>query len=382
MLYTPGAGLRAPLLRSILAAKFLQADVDMPIYSPAVGIAAEVPDDRPGYNMHGLGWQVRIAGTGHYLPRRRVASAEVEARARVPEGWALARSGVAFRHWAEADERASVMGAAAAREACARAGVSPGAMDLILNASGSVERAIPDGGPMLQRELGLGASGIPSFSVHATCLSFLAALELAAERIHHGRIDRALVVSSEITSVALDYDNPEVCTLFGDGAAAVVLERAPEGSNSAIHRVGWVTMGEDAELATLRGAGTYRHPHSPLTMHADALFQMQGPLLLKRAIRLMPLLMRKLGMDDAIRSEVRWIACHQASRAALEFAPRLRFDNAALVTTLEQTGNCIAASIPLTLDHGVRDGQVRRGDLGLLIGTGAGMSAAAVLMTY
>ncbi len=333
-------------------------------------------------HIHELGWRVRIAGTGHYLPRRRVASAEVEARAKVPEGWALARSGVAFRHWVEADERASVMGAAAAREACLQAGLQPGDMDLILNASGSAERAIPDGGPLLQRELGLGASGIPSFSVHATCLSFLVALELAAERIHHGRIDRALVVSSEITSVALDYDNPEVSTLFGDGAAAVVLERAPESSASAIHRVGWVTMGEDVELATIRGGGTYRHPHSPLTVHADALFQMQGPLTLKRAIRLMPLLMRRLGMDAAIRKEVRWIACHQASRAALEFVPRLGFDNATLVTTLEHAGNCIAASIPLTLDHGVREGQIRRGELGLLIGTGAGLSAAAMLMTY
>lgn len=344
-------------------------------YGPAAGRAL-------ASSIHELGWRVRIAGTGQYLPRRRVPSAEIEARAKLPEGWALERSGVAFRHWVGPDERASVMGAAAAREACLQAGVEPGEMGLILNASGSVERSIPDGGPMLQRELGLGNSGIPSFSVHATCLSFLAALELAAERIHHGRIDRALIVSSEITSVALDFDNPEVCTLFGDGAAAVVLERAPESSASTIHRVGWVTMGEDIELATIRGGGTYRHPHSPLTEHADALFQMQGPQTLKRAIRLMPLLMRRLGMDDAIRSEVRWIACHQASRAALEFVPRLRFGNATLVTTLEDTGNCIAASIPLTLDQGVRSGQIRRGDLGLLIGTGAGLSAAAVLMTY
>ncbi|MEO7940619.1 MAG: hypothetical protein ABIR55_18505, partial [Burkholderiaceae bacterium] len=94
-----------------------------------------------------LGWRVRIGGVGRYLPRRRVASSEVEALAGLPAGWALEHSGVAFRHWAGVDERASVMGAAAARAACAQAGVEPADVDLIISASGSVERAIPDGGP-------------------------------------------------------------------------------------------------------------------------------------------------------------------------------------------------------------------------------------------
>ncbi len=329
-----------------------------------------------------LGWRVRVVGIGRYLPSRRVASAEIEARAGLPEGWALAHSGVAFRHWADRGERASCMGAAAARAACAQAGLQPRDMDLILNASGSTERAIPDGGPLLQHELGLGDSGIPSFSVHATCLSFLAALELAAERIHHGRIDRALVVSSEIASVALDFTSPEVCTLFGDGAAAFVLERAPAGSSSAIHRIAWLTTGQDADLTTVRGCGTDRHPNAPHTTSRDSMFEMLGPRTLKRALRLVPRMLRRLGVGDEERLRVRWIACHQASGVALEHVARLGFENAAVIRTLEHTGNCIAASIPLTVEQGVREGQIRRGDLGLLLGTGAGLSAAAMLMTY
>lgn len=240
----------------------------------AEGTASDPVPARAAFQARdALDWPVRIAGIGRYLPRHRVASADVEARAGLPAGWALEHSGVAFRHWAGADERASVMGAAAAREACAHAGVAPADIDLIINASGSVEQAIPDGGPLLQDALGLGASGIPSFSVHATCLSFLAAIEVAAERIQLGRIRRALVVSSEIASVALDFDSPEVCTLFGDGAAAVVLERAPVGAGSAIHRIEWMTMGEDHDLTTVRGCGTARHPHAAHTVPQDALFQ-------------------------------------------------------------------------------------------------------------
>lgn len=336
----------------------------------------------PAANSSDLRWRVQVGGTGRYLPRRRVSSGEVERLAGLPEGWAMAHSGVAFRHWSDAGERASVMGAAAAREACAQAGLQPGDMDLIINASGTAERSIPDGAPLLQRELGLGSSGIPAFSVHATCLSFLAGVELAAERIHQGRIERALVVSSDIASVGLDFRNAEVCTLFGDGAAAAVLVRAPEHSPSRIHRVAWLTMGDEAELTTVRGGGTFRHPHSPLTVHEDALFQMQGPRTLKQALRMLPQLMGKLGMDDELRRRVRWVACHQASRAGLGHAARIGFDHAVILNTLETMGNCIAASIPLTLEHGVREGAIRRGDLGLLIGTGAGLSAAGMLMTY
>lgn len=331
---------------------------------------------------HDLQWQVRITGCGRYLPERRVASAEVETRAGLPPGWSVANSGVAFRHWAAPNERASVMGAAAAQAACQQAAIDPRDVDVIINASGSVERAIPDGGPLLQDALGLGASGIPSFSVHATCLSFIAALEIACERIQSGRIQRALVVSSEISSVALDFENPEICTLFGDGAAAVVVERASESDTSRVHRVAWRTMGRDADLTTLRGCGTFRHPHSSDTTHADALFQMRGPCTLKRAIQLVPALLEALGLDAAARREIRWIASHQASRAALGYLATLGFDNAAIVNTLTHAGNCIAASIRLALEQGVREGVIRRGETGLLVGTGAGLSVAGMLITY
>lgn len=331
-----------------------------------------------------LDWRVRIAGLGRYLPQRRVASAEIEARAGLPDGWALQYSGVAFRHWAEPErERASWMGAQAAHEACERAGIAPEQVDLIVNASGSAERAIPDGGPLLQRELGLGRSGIPALSVHATCLSFVAAMELAAERIHHGRIERALVVSSEIASVGLSFADAEVCTLFGDGAAAAVLERAPDDCPSRIHRVAWRTLGEGVELTTLRGGGSWRPPLGASTRPEDAYFSMQGPAALRSGIRLVPHVMRALALEDRqARRELRWVVSHQASRAALEVIEQIGFEGARLVRTLEQTGNCIAASIPLALEQGVREGAIRRGERGVLLGTGAGLSGVVMTLTY
>lgn len=330
----------------------------------------------------GLDWQVRIAGTGSYLPRRRVDSAEVEARAGLTPGWALRHSGVASRHWAAADERASWMGARAGLRACEAAGVDPASLDLILNASGSVERAIPDGGPLLQHEMGLGDSGIPSLSVHSTCLSFLAAFEVAAERIHHGRIARALVVSSEVASVALDFGSPETCTLFGDGAAACVLERAHGDDPARVHRVGWITHGAHHDLATVRGCGTSRHPNAADADPRHALFHMDGRATLRRASRLAPALFAGVGLAGGESDGLRWIAPHQTSRAGMDVIAGMDLGGAAVIDILATTGNCIAASIPLALDRGIADGRIRRGERGMLVGTGAGLSAAAIVMTY
>ncbi|MGY4516699.1 3-oxoacyl-ACP synthase [Lysobacter sp. HA18] len=329
-----------------------------------------------------LDWRVRIAGMGTYLPRRRVESAEIEARVGLPAGWAHENSGVAARHWSAPDERASWMGAQAALRACAAAGVAPESLDLILGASGSVERAIPDGGPLLQNAVGLGRSGIPSFSVHATCLSFLAAFEVAAERIHSGRIDRALIVSSEIASVALDFSAPEACTLFGDGAAACVLERSGADDTGRVHRVQWITHGADNELTTVRGCGTHRHPNAPDADPLDALFQMQGRATLRRAARLAPELLERLELDRDARRELRWVVPHQTSRAGMDYVAMMGFGDAAVIDILEGTGNCIAASIPMALARGIGDGRIQRGERGMLIGTGAGLSAAGIVLTY
>ena len=98
---------------------------------------------------------LKIIGVGRYLPERVVGSAEVEALCGLPAGWIERRSGVRERRWV-ADETSSLMGAQAAREAVAEAGLALSDLDLILNASGTPEQAIPDGGPLIQRQLGPG----------------------------------------------------------------------------------------------------------------------------------------------------------------------------------------------------------------------------------
>ncbi|HNO32260.1 MAG TPA: hypothetical protein PKI78_10780, partial [Anaerolineales bacterium] len=122
---------------------------------------------------------LKIIGLGRYLPKRVVPSAELEAMCGVPAGWVERRNGVRERRWVT-DETSSFMSAEAAKEALDEAKLKPGQLDLIINASGTGEQAIPDTGALIQRQLGLGNSGIPAMTVHTTCLSFVAGMDVAS----------------------------------------------------------------------------------------------------------------------------------------------------------------------------------------------------------
>jgi 3-oxoacyl-[acyl-carrier-protein] synthase III len=138
---------------------------------------------------------LKISGLGRYLPKRIVPSSELEAMCGVPAGWVERRNGVRERRWVT-DETSSFMSAEAAREALEEAKLKPNQLDLIINASGTGEQAIPDTGVLIQRQLGLGNSGIPAMTVHTTCLSFVAGMDVASNFIHSGRYKNILICSA------------------------------------------------------------------------------------------------------------------------------------------------------------------------------------------
>ena len=272
---------------------------------------------------------LKILGLGHHVPSRVVPSSELEARLGLQDGWITKKQGVRQRHWV-ADETNSSMGAAAAREALRDAGLEPGDLDLILNASGSQEQAIPDGGALIQRQLGLGDSGIAAFSVHATCLSFLVALDAAASFLATGRYSKILVVSSEIASHALNFDQTESSTLFGDGAAAAVVGKTPDGETSCVHAARFETYGEGAYFTQVAGGGTRRHPNDPKTEPNDNLFYMDGPAVFSMAVKRAPGFLERLqpGLSKGL-GEIKIAVPHQARQASPRSTPLLRHEASA-----------------------------------------------------
>lgn len=325
---------------------------------------------------------IKIAGLGRYLPERVVSNQEVEALCHLSSGWIEARTGVRERRWVSGESHA-LMAAHAAQEAVARAGLPLSDIDLIINASGSHDQDIPDGGPLLQRALGLGQSGVPCFSIHATCLSFIVALDVAANFLASGRYRHILVVSAEIASCGLDFTEPESASLMGDGAAAVVVTQTPASQVSMFHAIRVETYGAGADLAEVKGGGSRRHPNHPDTTSADNLFHMKGPQLLKLTRRYSRNFLERLqpGLSQGL-GDIQLVVPHQASMLGLRLLRYFGWPDEQVMVVLDRLGNCIAASIPLALYEAVAQGRVQRGDKILLVGSGAGLSLGGIVLRY
>jgi 3-oxoacyl-[acyl-carrier-protein] synthase-3 len=318
---------------------------------------------------------VKITSTGFYAPPRVETAAELAPRIGTSEDWILTRPGVSERRISE--EPVEVMGAHAARAALG----SGGAPDLIVSASITPRQLIPDTSVFVQHELGL--EGIPSFSVHASCLSFLVALHNAAALVAAGAYRRVLVVSAERGSHGRNMAEPESAALLGDGAAAAVLEATPkdEGSELVGYRMG--TWPKGAALTEVRGFGQRMHPSDPRTRPEDNLFTMDGPNIYKMALRRLPGLVRRLLADCGLSVEdVDWLVPHQASGPGLAFFQRLGFSPERTANIVAEYGNCVAASIPMALAHLAASGRLRRGQRVLLLGTGAGFSVAGAVLRW
>lgn len=327
---------------------------------------------------------VKIAGLGWYLPERRVPNAELEKRLNIPAGWIERVTGVCERRYAGCRDTTLSMGAHAARKAIEDAGLQPSDIDAIIGASSAPQQMIPCTAALMQRELGAPDGGSACFDINATCLGFLFALHTAGHLISAGAYRNVLIFNSEVGSRSLNPRERESAVLFGDAAAAAVITRSSIGDESVLWHARFSTYGSGADLAEIAGGGTLHHPNDPATTPEMNMFHMRGPALFKFGYRLLgPFLDDFFSTLEMDRRQIDAVVPHQASRHALELlAGHSGFEEGQVVWALAERGNCISASIPLTLAESVHSGRIRRGDRVLLIGTGAGLTFGAVGLTY
>jgi len=323
-----------------------------------------------------------IAGWGAYRPVRQVPTSEIDARLGKPAGALEREHGISSRGVAGPDETSSMMGAAAARQALERAGWAEGEFDVLIGACGVMEQPIPSTSILIQNKLGLGRSGIPAFDVNQTCLSFLAALDIAAMGIAVGRWRRVLIVSADIASAGLDPADPKAMSIFGDGAGALAIQAAP-GGQAGLLSVGFESYGEGHALATLRAGGTrLRVEEGYEALVEGSRFRMDAFGIFKAAARCLPALIDRVTAEAGTsRDGLAAIVCHQASAPGIEHIRRLFAPKSERVIDIfATTGNQIAASLPTVLAHALDTGAARKGDEILLLGTAAGVSAGAMVL--
>jgi 3-oxoacyl-[acyl-carrier-protein] synthase-3 len=255
------------------------------------------------------------------------------------------------------------------------------APDVIINASLTPVQLIPDTGVFVAKAMGL--EGIQVFSVHATCLSFLVATQIAAGLLQSRSAHRVLVVSSEIASQYRDFSEPESAALLGDGAAAAVFELPSPGADSALLAFRMSTFPGGSHLAEFRGGGTRYPPDIAQYDPSLYLFHMQGTRLYRWSYARMRRFFDQFFEDAGFNpDDVDLVVPHQVSGPVLAALRDFGFPDERVINILSQTGNCVAASLPMALATANAQGRLKAGDTVLMIGTGAGVSIAAALLRW
>ncbi len=328
--------------------------------------------------------KVKILGTGKYLPSRIVTAEELDHTLGCKPGWVLKKSGVSKRHFIT-DETTAYMGAQAAIQAVNAAGLDLSDIDCIVCTSAVPQQPIPCTAVLMQKELGLERSGIPAFDVNATCLGFLAGLDLLSYMITGGRYRNVLLISSEIASIGLNWSQTESSILFGDGAAAMVLVPSEADESSAVLASRLETYSWGAEFSEIRGGGTAL----PATQFSEDeraayLFDMQGEAIFKLVSRLLPdFMMRLLEPINGHMHQMKKVIPHQGSAMAMRLLQKkLRISDGQMMNIIGQHGNTISASIPMGIHEAVMRGEIERGDRFMLLGMAAGVSMGGMILDY
>lgn len=316
----------------------------------------------------------RIKGTGSYLPERRVTNAELATWVNTQDQWIVERTGIHARHLAAPDQTTCDLAELAACRALAAAGCSANEIDLIILATTTPDLIYPSTACLLQARLG--NRGAAAFDVQAVCSGFVYALSIADQFIKTGTAQRALVVGADIYSRILDWTDRSTCVLFGDGAGACILEASSEPGILTSH-----LHADGSHHDKLKVPGTVAQGR---IQNGDGFTKMQGSEVFKFAVTVLTSVVEEaLAAQQLDSTAIDWLIPHQANiRIIMATAKKLNLPLEKVIITVAHHGNTSAASIPLALDVGIRDGRIQRGQTLLLEAVGGGFTWGAVLVKY
>ncbi|MCA2219873.1 beta-ketoacyl-ACP synthase III [Nonomuraea aurantiaca] len=309
-----------------------------------------IPDIAPG---------AKVLALGHYQPSNVVTNDDLAKTMDTNDEWIQSRVGIKERRVAGATESVEDMAVQAGGKALAASGLSAGDIDLVIVATCTLESQIPNASAVVAHRLGIKAPG--AFDVNAACAGFCFALGVASSAIRAGSARHVLVIGAEKLSQWIDWTDRSTAVIFADGAGAAVV--GPSGT-PGIGPVVWGSSGDksDAIIINDRNDSLHQEGQTVFRWATTALHPVA-----KEACE-------RAGVDP---SELAAFVPHQANLRIIEaIARKIGADQAVIGRDIVTAGNTSAASIPLALSRMLERGEVRSGELALILGFGAGLTYA------
>lgn len=327
-------------------------------------------------------FKTKIAGIGSFLPEKVLTNYDLEKMVETSHDWILQRTGIVNRHVIADGEGTSDLIVRAAQKALQDAHMQATDLDLILVATLSADYKMPSAACLVQAKLG--ARNVMAFDLNAACSGFLYGLIVADQFIKTGFYKNILVVGAESLTRLVDYKDRDTCILFGDGAGAFIVTRADTNDTNVILTGHAHAEGQHAELLWTEGGGT-KVPFTQEVLDQGTHFmKMKGKEIFKNATRTMATCCKEaLEATNTKPEQIDWIVPHQANLRIIEaVAGQFDFPMDRVITTVHETANTSAASIPLAFDAAVKQGKIKRGQLILLTAFGAGLTSGSMLLRY
>lgn len=320
---------------------------------------------------------LRIAGTGKYVPDVVVTNAHLYdqlnfASRNYNAEWIVQRTGIHERRHCRPDQATSDLCIEAAKDCFAKTGYGPNDIDLLVLGTFSPDMSFPSTACIVQDKLKITGGAI---EVEAACAGFMYALITAAAYISSGASDRALVIGGDANSRIVNPTDPKIYPLFGDGAGAVILERGDPGQGLVSFSLG--ADGSGGPMLARSVCGSRNPPTSELLATGGHFMSMDGHGVYRWAVEILRDTVHDVCEHSGITPhDIDLYVVHQANIRIIDQALHkwLKIPHEKVFNNLDRYGNTSAGSIPLALDEAIAAGRLRRGQLVLLSGFGAGLA--------
>ena len=328
---------------------------------------------------------VHVKGIGKYVPELIATNEDFTKIIDTSDEWITQRTGIKTRHITNGEPN-YYLGTKAAEAALKDAGISAGDIDLIIVSTCTPDFYTPSEACLIQREIG--AIGCMAMDINCACTGFDYGFDMAKRYLQSGDgINTVLLVATEELSKFVDYTDRSSCILFGDGAAAFVLERKED----ALYSSYFGADGNGAKFLVsraLKSENVFRTSKEEFNMEMpetrDYFFTQDGKEVYKFATKALPNAVSKACEKAGISpEEIDWIVPHQANVRIIETAAKnLGVSMDKMIVYIDRYGNTSSASIPIAFCDAVADGKIKRGDKVCLVGFGGGLTYGGVIFEY
>lgn len=320
-----------------------------------------------------------ITGIGAFLPDYRLTNDEISTMVDTSDEWIMQRIGIKERRiYKESGKATSDMATAAVNQLLSKTNTNPEEVDLVICATITPDRPFPATANIISRKAGLVNAW--SYDLSAACSGFVFALTTGASFVESGRYKKVIVIGADMMSAITDYTDRTTCPLFGDGAAAVMLEPTSEelGVIDHINR----TDGKGRHYLHMKAGGSKRPASHETIDNREHFVHQDGQTVFKYAVSRMADVADEIMKKNHIQPEnLAWLVPHQANMRIIDaVARRMQISPEQVMINIQKYGNTTAATIPLCLwDY---ENQLKKGDNIILAAFGAGFTWGSVYLKW